>query len=502
MRYLIGVDLGTQGTKTALLDETGRTVSEAFEASELLYPEPGAVEQDPEAMLGSVRRTIRRVTETSGVPAGDVAGIGLDGQMAGILGVGRDGLAVTPYDSWLDTRCERYREPFLRLGEEKIIALTGAPVTCAHGPKVLFWKGERPQAYAKIHKFVQPAAYCVMRLCGLRGDEAFIDHTYLHFAGFADTAHKKWSDELLRALGVDADKMPRILRPSDIAGRLTAEMAGACGLLAGTPVVAGCGDTAASSFGAGIFEEGLLFDVAGTASVFSCAVRQFVPDVKNRTLLFAPSVLSGLYTPMAYMSGGGMCLKWFRDDLQGSRLSYRELDALAETVPAGSENLLFIPHFSGRVCPNDPLVRGAYLNLSWRHRTGHLYRAILESIAYEYGLYADILRALFPDLRFQRVVTVGGGSKSPVFTQIKADALDIAFAGIRPGDTAALACCAIAGFGVGLYQTPEWLIENSVRLRDSFTPNPEAHALYAARREIYAQALTALHGIYSKFQVL
>ncbi|MCL2684475.1 MAG: FGGY family carbohydrate kinase, partial [Synergistaceae bacterium] len=344
MNYLIGIDLGTQATKASLCDERGAILAEAAQESNLIHPEPGAVEQDPEEMLGSVLNTIKEVLEKSAVSPSDVAGIGIDGQMAGLLAVDGSGHAAIPYDSWLDTRCGKSRKAFLDFGEERTIELTGAPVTYAHGPKIVWWRDEHPETYKRIHKFTQPGSYCAMRMCGLSGGDAFIDHTYLHFSGFADTARKCWSDELVEGIGIDKSKLPRILRPWDRVGAVTSEMASRCGLVQGTPVVAGCGDTAGSTFGAGIVREGLMIDVAGTASILACAVNTFAPDKKYKTIMFAPSVAEGLYTPMAYINGGGMCLKWFRDDVTGKKYSYRELDEMASSVPPGSDNLIFLPH--------------------------------------------------------------------------------------------------------------------------------------------------------------
>jgi len=384
-------------------------------------------------------RTISEVVKNSKIPPKDVAAVGMDGQMAGIMGIDKNGIAVTPYDSWLDTRCGKYRGHFLSYGEDTVIALTGAPVTYAHGPKILWWKHERPDIYKNIYRFVQPASYCAMRMCGLAGDDAFIDHTYLHFSGFADTSKKQWSKELLKELNVEPYKMPAIVKPYDIVGKLTDETAKLCGLLPGTPVVAGCGDTAASSLGAGITRDGLLFDVSGSASVLACAINKFSPDIKYKTMMCCPSVIDGLYSSMAYIGGGGMCIKWLRDDILHGAFSYGDLNAMAEKIAPGSGDLLFMPHFSGRVCPNDSLVRGSYVNLSWMHGTAHLYRAILEGIAYEYGIYSDIIKELSPSLVFERAINIGGGSRSGLFRQIKADVLNVPVSTINIADTAVAA---------------------------------------------------------------
>ena len=500
MQYLIGVDLGTQATKTSLCDERGRILAEATQESNLIYPERGAVEQDPEEMLGSVLNTIKEVLEKSEIPTGDVAGIGIDGQMAGIMAVDAAGRAVTPYDSWLDTRCGKSRKAFLDFGEERAIELSGGPVSYTGGTKIVWWRDERPETCKRIHKFTQPGSYCAMRLCGISGDDAFIDHTYLHFSGFSDTANKRWSSELIEGVGIDGSKLPRILRPWDKVGELTAEMAAQCGLKSGTPVVAGCGDTAASTFGAGIVRDGLMIDVAGTASILACAVSVFAPDTKHKTILFAPSVVEGLYTPMAYINGGGMCIKWFRDDVTGRRYSYKELDEMAAAVPPGSDNLIFMPHFSGRVCPNDTLVRGSYINLSWKHDTARMFRAIMEGIAYEYGIYSDIIRELAPDQKYDVVIGVGGGSKSKIFMQIKADVLGTPFSVNKQTDTAALACCAITGYGVGLYDSLTTLV--TAPTESVVSPNAALFETYRERKEIYGEVFGALHGVYEKLLAL
>ena len=498
MKYLIGIDLGTQSTKAGLVSEDGIVVRESSVATNLIYPEKDAVEQDPEEMLDSVVESIKNVMEGSGANPADVEGICIDGQMAGIMGVGRDGFAVMPYDSWLDTRCGSARHAFLKYGEERVIEITGGPVTFTAGPKIMWWKENHPDTYAKIYKFVQPASYCSMRLCGLSGDEAYYDHTYLHFSGFADTRNKKWSEELIEGIGADALKFPPIKSPYDRVGGLTEEMALACGLLAGTPVVAGCGDTAATSFGAGVTRPGIMFDVAGTASILACAVDRFVPDTVNKTMIFAPSVAEGLYTPMAYINGGGMCLNWFRDEVLNKEMSFKELDTLAESVRPGSENLYFVPHFSGRAYPNDPLVRGAYIGLQQVHGRGHLYRSIMESIAYEYAIYKDIIDELIPDQEYEYVLGIAGGSGSKVFAQIKADVLGTPYRSGIMADTALLGCAGIAGYGVGLFGDAAEIVLKVGSYCEQAAPDDEKHIDYAARKDVFAGLYGALHDTYER----
>ena len=174
---VIGIDIGTQGTKTAVFDAAGRPLAGAFVKSRLCRPGPGVVEEDPERQVDSVCATIRRCARAARLEPGRIAGIGIDGQMAGVIGVGRDGRAVPPYDSWLDTRCAPYITQMERAAGDEITAKAGGPPSFNHGPKILRWQREFPRIYRSIRAFVQPGGYAAMRLCGLDGAAAFIDRT-------------------------------------------------------------------------------------------------------------------------------------------------------------------------------------------------------------------------------------------------------------------------------------------------------------------------------------
>lgn len=493
-QYLLGIDIGTQGTKTGLFSQDGRKMAEAFEASRLISTAKGVVQQEPEDMYGSVLRTVKTVMAKSGIAPDDVAGIGVDGQMAGILGIDREWQAVTWYDSWLDTRCEKYIDIINRKAEEKVIAITGCPVTYAHGPKILWWKHEQPEVYQKIDKFILPSTYAVGRLGGLTSEQAYIDYSHLHFSGFGDVEQLCWSDVLLDLFEVEKEKMPRICNPWDIVGHLTAEAAAQCGLIPGIPLVAGCGDSAATSLAAGVTQKGVMFDVAGTASIFSCCVDQYKPDLTNKTLLYARSIVPGLWIPMAYINGGGMCLEWFREQLTGpdGGISFRELDEEAAMVNPGSEGLIFLPHFSGRVCPNNANVRGSWIGLHWSHKKGHLFRSIMEGIAYEYDSYFRIIRELIEDAAFTQVYAIGGGARSALFNAIKADVLGIDYQTLQLGDTAPLGSALVAGFGVGLYSDLKTAADAMIRFESRTTFNECHHLAYRKYSEAYAGVFEAL----------
>lgn len=460
--YVIGIDIGTQGTKAALFNDEMELIATAFEDSRLISPRPGTVWQEPDDLYKSCADTIRELLEKSGVAATDIAAIGLDGQMAGIMGVDADGEASTYYDSWLDMRCGKYVEQMNERAGKRIIALSGGPATYVHGPKILWWKNEHPDAYKKTAKFVLPHTYVVGKMTGLSGNDAYFDYTHLHFSCLADTEKKIWSDELLETFDIDKSKMARIISPFEIVGRVTKEFAGLSGLTQGIPVAAGCGDTAASTFGSGMFRRELILDCAGTASVLCSVVDRYVPDTENATLTMMRSPVDGLFLPLAYINGGGMCMRWFRDMLSGKPLAeYSLLDAEAAAIEAGSEGVIFVPHFSGRVLPSNPNLKGAYLGLDFKHTRSHMFRAVMESIAYEYSYYLSILRSLYPGDCFDSMLTIGGGAKSSLFNQIKADVLGVTVTTFETGETALLGSAVIAAAGVGMisdYREPIWRV--------------------------------------------
>ena len=495
--YVIGIDIGTQGTKAALFNEDMELLCTAFEESRLISPKPGTVWQEPEEIFSSCANTIKELLEKSGVSGADIAGIGIDGQMAGIMGIDESGEASTYFDSWLDMRCGRYMNEMRDRAGKRVIALSGGPVTYIHGPKILWWKNEQPEAYAKTAKFVLPQAYVVGKMTGLKAADAYFDYTHLHFSCFADTANKRWSQELLDTFDVSADKMPRIISPFDVVGKTTKEFAAISGLAEGVPVVAGCGDTAASTFGSGMFRRNMVLDCAGTASVLCSVVDSYVPDTEFETLTMMRSPIDGLFLPLAYINGGGMCMRWFRDTLSGNpAASYKELDAEARSVQPGSEGITFIPHFSGRVLPNNPFLKGSYLGMDFKHTRGHMFRSVMEAVAYEYKYYLSVLRKLYPSDSFDDMITIGGGAKSSLFNQIKADVMGVNVTTFEMGETALLGSAVIAGCGVGLLSDYEKPIERVMRKGDEFRPDRQAYEQYVPYADNYLKAMDILTEFY------
>ncbi len=458
--YLIGVDLGTAGTKAAIFDEEGNLIADAYEESKLSYPKPGWVEQELDDFYRSACKTIKEIVGKSKISPHRVAAIAFDGQMAGIGGIDKDWRPVTRYDSWLDTRCEPYIDLMKKKAGDLILKKTGAPPSYNHGPKILWWKKEAPEVFKNIYKFVMPAGYVAGKMTNLKGEKAFIDYTYITFTGLSDTEGSSWSKELCQMFDLSTEKLPRITYPWEIVGKLSSQAAKDSGLISGIPIAAGAGDQIAGFLGAGLVEEGGLIDVAGTASCFAGCISNFTPDIKTKTFLCFHAIIPGLWYLIAYINGGGLCLRWFRDQFAQDEKkeaqkrgmdSYQLLNEKAEKIPPGSEGLIFIPHLGGRVCPPNPHVKGNWFGFSWKHSNSHFYRAILEGIAYEYAYYLTVLKELAPDLSFQRVRVIGGGAKSTLWNKIKADVLNLSYLRVNREELSVLGSAIVAGHAVGLF---------------------------------------------------
>lgn len=445
--YILSVDLGTQGCKAALFDERLERKGSSFVPMQVISPAPGVAWQEPEEIYAGCLKAIRELVESSHVTPGEIGAIGIDGQMAGIMGADENGEAVTVYDSWLDTKCSRQVEQMKRRCGVFAAQTTGGPVSFTHGPKILWLKEERQEEYKRVCKFVTISTYVTGKISGLKGDEQYFDHTGLQYSGFGDNRNKKWSEELLEIFGVEKEKMARIVSPFEIVGTTTAEFAGQTGLISGIPVIAGCGDTAASIYGAGVLKPGTLLDCAGSASVLCGLVETYTPDLAQQVITLMRSPEEEVWFPMAYINGGGLCVQWARDVLSGT---YEELEKEAEAVEAGSGDLICIPHFGGRVLPYHPGLRGVFAGMSWNHTRGHLYRSVLEGIAYEYAFYLSVLKKMYPQYDFNRLYTMGGGAKSALFSQIKADVLGIEVRTCDEVDTALRGVAMVAAKALGI----------------------------------------------------
>jgi xylulokinase len=487
---LVGVDLGTTGTKAALYSAAGDTLAEATAETPLRWHGPGEVDQDPDDFYAAATAAISECV--AGADARAVEAVGVTGQMAGVLGIDADWRPSTPYDSWLDLRCTADVEALDREVGDRLVEVSGCPAMVNHGPKMRWWRRERPDAFAATAKFVVPSGFVAGRLAGLGASDAFMDHSYLHFTGVADARAGAWSDELAEAVGVPVEKLPRIVEPASRVGTLAAEAARDCGLPEGTPVAAGLGDTAAGVLGAGVVAPGQVLDVAGTAAVLSASGSEFVPDVEHRTLISMHGAVEGQWVSLAYLSAGSL-LSWVGDTLwEGEPPGFDELARVGRDAPAGSDGLIFVPHVDGRLLPSRPQMRGAWTGLTRHHKRSHLVRSVLEGVAYEYAHYLSVLRELHPGLDLREVRVIGGGARSDTWNAIKASALGVPYARPARAEFSCWGAALVAGAAVGLFDDLAAAASGSTAVEERFEPDPADHEVYARQAVRYADLLEAL----------
>ena len=424
---VLGIDLGTSLVKAGIYSLDGTMQATSSHPIALHRSPRGRTEQDLDEFYDAAAAATRKCLMGSGFAPERIGAIAVAGQMAGVGIVDDKHRPLASFDSWLDTRCSDVVDELSSTVGDRITAVAGCPPTISIGPKMVWWRRHEPALCAEAAAFVTAAGHVAGRAAGLSGGNAFIDPSYLHFTSVADVARGRWDEALVDAVGVDPDLLPTIVESTSIVGELTAQAARDFGLSAGVPIAAGCGDTAASALGSGATEAGQAFDIAGTAAVFGVCLPLFAPDATNGTLMTMRAALPGRWYSLAYVGGAGQVIEWICRELLGHAAlqgaAYADLADAVSAVAAGSDGVVLSPHFAGRITPVAPDMRGSVIGLSPVQGRSHLARATLESIAFEYRGYAEIVRRVAPQWPVKEVIGMGGGSRLGVLNQIKADVL-------------------------------------------------------------------------------
>ena len=495
---LVGVDIGTQSVKSAVYEANGRCIAEAVAPLALHVEGHDLVEQDPLQFFTVACSTIASCIERSSIDPGQIAGVGVAGQMAGVLGIDAAGVPVTPYDSWLDSRCREDLADLDRECGDEMVALTGCPAMVAHAPKLRWLKRTQPGVFADVARFVMPSAFVAGHLCGLGADDAFIDWTHLHFSGLADAARGTWSDDLADVVGVPLAKLPRIVAPTDVVGRVTAKAARESGLAPGTPVVAGMGDTAAGALGAGLVQSGHVLDTAGTASVLAVSVPAFRADTETRTMIAMRGAVPGQWITLSYLAGGNV-LRWLPQALAGSaagsKTTLNDLLLEAEAIVDPTALPHFVPHLGGRILPAAPEMRGAWVGIGFEHRRGDLVRAVLESVAFEYAGYLARVEAMFPTLVPSDVRLIGGGSANRMWIELKSSVLGLPYHLLEGDHFTCWGAALAAGAGVGLVDDLVAGALTAASCTEQVQPDTRLATVYAERAAAYRVVLESVRGL-------
>jgi xylulokinase len=493
MIYFIGIDSSTTATKTLLMDESGSVVAVA--SSEYTYetPHPLWSEQDPALWWNATVKSIRGVLEKSGVDGSAVKGLGLTGQMHGLVLLGENGEVLRPSILWNDQRtgaqCDQIHE---LVGKQRFIEVTGnVALTGFTAPKILWVRENEPEVFSKAKQILLPKDYVRYKLTG----EYAMDR-----AGGAGTVlfnvqERSWSGEVLEKLGIDPALLPPTYEGTEITGIISAEAAQLTGLKAGTPVVGGGGDQAAGAVGVGAVRSGVVGLVLGTSGVVFATTPSALIEPDGRLHAFCHSV-PGRWHFMGVMLSAAGSLRWYRDTLAPG-VEFDALLAPAADIPAGSEGLLFLPYLTGERTPHpDPLARGAFVGLTVRHRKDHMTRAVLEGVAFGLRDSFELIKgAGLPSIEQVRIS--GGGAKSTLWRQILADTFNAELVTVNTTEGAAYGAALLAGVGAGVWPDVDAACDDCVKVTGSTPVQQDMVPVYEKAYQAYTQLYPALKPTWS-----
>ncbi len=491
MAYLLGIDIGTSGTKTLICDENGVLIATAMAEHTISSPEPGWSEQDPEQWWSATIIATKAVLRKAKVKSHDVSAIGLSGQMHGSVFLGDGIKPLRPALLWNDQRTsEQCVEIESRAGgRAALIELVANPaLTGFTAPKILWVRQHQPRIYARTKHILLPKDY--IRLC-MTGEYA----TEVSDASgtlLLDVVNRCWSKELLGRLQIDSALLPTVTESPEVTGTLTATAARSLGLQPGTPVVGGAGDQAAGAVGNGVISSGIVSATLGTSGVVFAHSDKPVRDSKGRVHTMCHAV-PGRWCVFGCMLSAGGSFQWFRNQLGQTELSaakrqkcdpYDLLIEQAAGAPLGSEGLFFLPYLTGERCPHpDPLARGAWIGLTSRTTRGMMIRSVLEGVTFGMRDALQIMQQMGVTVR--EVRASGGGSRSKFWKQLQADVYRQPVVTTNATEGPAYGVALLAGVGTGVFGSVEQACAASIRLVTKLTPNQKRAGAYDRHFAVY-----------------
>ncbi len=492
MNYFIGIDTSTTATKALLIDASGNLVAVASSEYTFETPYPLWSEQDPALWWDATIKSVQRILRESGIRGDQVKGIGLTGQMHGLVLLDKNGDVLRPAILWNDQRtaaqCDVIRD---RLGKERLIHITGNDaLTGFTAPKILWVHAEEPEIYKKVDQILLPKDYVRYKLTG----EYAMDRAGGAGTILFDLRERTWSPEVLDALEIDPALLPPTFEGTDVTGFVSRAAAEATGLAVGTPVMGGGGDQGAAAVGTGAVEEGIVSLSLGTSGVVFAATDTPVTEPQGRLHAFCHAV-PGKWHLMGVMLSAAGSLRWHRDTFSPG-VGFSEFVAPAEEIPAGSEGLLFLPYLTGERTPHpDPLARGGFIGLTVRHTLPHLTRAVLEGVSFGLRDGFELMKAAgLADISQVRVT--GGGARSPLWLQILADVLNVELVTVSSAEGAAYGAALLAATGAGAFSDVPSACKTAIQVTGRTSPGQHV-AIYETIYPCYCDLYPALRSIFN-----
>ena len=474
MTTLFGIDVGTTATKGLAIEPDGTVLATEEVEYPLSTPRPGWSEQDPEDWWRATETVIAKLTATADHPAG----IGLSGQMHGLVALDANDRVLRPAILWNDQRTQAECDEIeATVGLQRLIALTGnRALTGFTAPKLLWLRHHEPDAYGRIARIALPKDYVRLRLTG----EHATDASDASGTVLLDVAKRRWSEEVLDALKIDRTWLPRVLESPDVSGATTEN---------GIPVAAGAGDQAAGALGVGVDRPGPLSVALGTSGVVFAALDQFAADAQARVHAFCHAVPQAWHAMGVMLSAAGS-LTWLRN-ATAPGLPFDTLLEEASQWPPGAEGLLFLPYLAGERTPHaDPEARGAFVGLSIRHDRGALVRAVLEGVAFGLRDSLDLIAELGGRPELGRIS--GGGARSDLWTRIIASVLELPLERVQVDEGAAFGAALLGGVAAGAWPDVHAGVHATVRPRNRVEPVSDWVDTYAEQRERFRALYPAL----------
>jgi len=492
----LGIDIGTGGSRALLIDDAGEVRAGCTAPHEdMIMQRPLWAEQRPENWWEAAVAAIRGVLAEAGVAGREIRGIGLSGQMHGLVLLDGSGAVIRPSLIWCDQRSQRQVDGVnAKIGREKVLECIANPVLTGFTlPKLLWVRDNEPANFERARKMLLPKDYVRYRLTGEYATEV----SDASGTAVYDVVNRRWSFEMMDGLGLDRGLLPECRESVEVSGQITPQVAELTGLAAGTPVVGGGGDQASSAVGNGIVEPGIVSCTLGTSGVVFAHMEKVAYDPAGRVHTFCHAV-PGKWHVMGVTQGAGLSLQWFRNQLAPGA-AYDALMAEAAHAPAGAQGLFWLPYLMGERTPHlDAAARGGWIGLTASHTRADLIRALVEGVSYSQRDCLEIIEAL--GVPVASVRASGGGAKSPFWRQLLASVLDRRVVTLRTqeGSAYGAALLAMSGTGGG---TVEEVCRTAIREVDSIAPCAPDAAEYARGHRVYQALYPALKNIYSQMKV-
>jgi xylulokinase len=504
MKYWLGIDIGTGGSRALLVDAGGKVAAAVTAAhEEMSMPRPLWAEQRPQNWWDAASEAIRGVLNKAGALGGDVAGIGLSGQMHGLVLLDEQKRVIRPALIWCDQRSQPQVDWINQTaGREMVLAQTANPMlTGFTAPKLLWVRDNDPSSYGRARQMLLPKDY--VRYC-LTGEYAG-EVSDASGTGLFNVVERHWAEPLIARLGIDRSLLPRIVESPELTGQITETVAKATGLRAGTPVVGGGGDQAASAVGNGIVEPGLVSATIGTSGVVFSHLDQIAYDPAGRVHTFCHAV-PGKWHIMGVTQGAGLSLQWFRNQLAQDVLAeaqkknldvYDALTEAAALAPCGSEGLFWLPYLMGERTPHlDANARGGWIGLTAKHTREHLLRSIIEGVSYSLKDCLEIIGSLGVDVQVVRAS--GGGARSAFWRQMLASVFNRPIATLKTQEGSAYGVALLAMVGTGQYGSVGEACRATIREQNREQPNLQDVEVYRKGYAVYGEIYPALRGLFPK----